>query len=534
MPAQGNGAGNTHINGTFVADSALNDDRGITVSGNVAAFSQAAVDTSDTCAASCHSDGGSWQRLWSTAADSSSETLGDVRCNVCHGYLSNWRTGMTVDHNKPAINNGTHGNCSTCHVRPNAPYTTAATYHNTSSAYPDANAPLTELTAAGRAIEMNNSVGYDNTAGNCNTFCHGATPQDATHTLGTSSNFPSNSLNGPNANCNSCHFDTGGAPAGAPAVGGYTFNVGGSKVGAHGKHAFSAATAYGDNVNHSTDLNGYDYGCGICHSTNANDHLNATLDLKLPGNAEIVNGASANFGTTTVNACSGVYCHSDGVDLSLANAKSPTWTGTFSNPNGDYCQNCHGNQPTTSSHARHTVGIHSDDVYTGTSGLLSEGAASNGGHGDVNTALTITCAVCHNSTTSQWYNGNNSTCVSCHGSAGPATDKTVIITTDINEAFHVNGIKDVAFAPVTALRSKAQVRDFTPGEPELDNNWQRNNLYKAGSTSHDSAKQSPPLNTTTMWNGGTKNCTVACHFGNTATWGTTGVNCNYCHTQLPK
>ncbi|RME41306.1 MAG: CxxxxCH/CxxCH domain-containing protein, partial [Deltaproteobacteria bacterium] len=209
-------------------------------------------------------------------------------------------------------------------------------------------------------------------------------------------------------------------------------------------------------------------------------------------------------------------------------------TGSFSNPNGDYCQNCHGNQPTTSSHSKHVVGIHYDDIYSGTTGLISDAGATGAGHGDVNTAITITCALCHNATVSQWYNGNNTACVSCHGSGGSATDKTVITSADLDKTRHVNGTKDVVFAPVDPLRSKAQVRDFTAGEPELNDNWQRVNGYKVDSTSHDATKVSPPLNTATMWNGGTKNCTVACHNGNTITWGTTGVSCNACHTQLPK
>ena len=182
---------------------------------------------------------------------------------------------------------------------------------------------------------------------------------------------------------------------------------------------------------------------------------------------------------------------------------------------------------TTSSHAAHVVGIHYDDIYTGTSGLLADGGSSGAGHGDVSTALTITCAVCHNSTVNTWRNDNNTACVSCHGGEGNA-----LVSADLDKSLHANGTKEVAFAPVDPVRSKAQVRDFGATEPELDNTWSRIDGYKAGATSHDASKTSPPLDTATMWDGST--CTVACHNDNTITWGTTGISCNACHTQLPK
>ncbi len=523
MPAIDNTAGATHVNGTFAIDSGVNlqgdNDRGITVAGNITAFTEAAVLTEDSCAASCHADGGSWERLWSTDADSSSEVLGAPRCNVCHGYLTNFRAGMTPDHSAiPKINDGTHGNCSTCHVRPNAPYGTVS-YHNTVSAFPDGNVAATELTGPARAVEVNASAGYDMANGNCTNVCH---TNDPTHTVGTSAHFDANGLIGPTPGCNSCHNDTGGSRDTATiATSGpdYTFS---NSTGAHGKHANSAATAYGDDVNHSTD-GGYDYGCGLCHSTTGTDHLNGTLDLKLPGNTEIVNASPAfNLDKT----CSGIYCHSDGVDV--AAGTSPVWTGTFTNPNGDYCQNCHGNQPTTSSHAKHVVGIHFDDIYDGATGLLADANATNAGHGDVTTALTINCNMCHASTLNQWRNSNNTACVACH--SAETADAITATDVDLKRSFHVNGIKDVVFAPVDPVRSKAQIRELTPGEPELDNNWQRVGGYKVDSTSHDETKNANPL--VGIWDGA--NCTVACHNGNVATWGMTNISCNACHTQLPK
>lgn len=513
MPAQGNAAANTHINGTFAADSAVNTDRGITVAGNVAAFSQAAVGTSDSCAANCHSDGGNWQRLWSKDADSTATTLGSARCKVCHGQLNDWRAGLSVDHNLTKINDGTHTDCTQCHVAPDAPYDFASMHEND-------------------LVEINNNaaMSYNTTNGTCSvSACHGSTTP--TRGPGASTIFTEDLLNGPGASCNSCHLATGGS-ANTNTILGYTFH---NRTGAHGKHVLAAATAYGSTAT-STQAGSYNYGCGVCHPTDEGTyHQNGTLDLLLdpttaPGTIKALNGGSAGYSSGT---CSAVYCHSDGVDVA-AGSTPDFLTGSFSNPNGDYCQNCHGNQPTTSSHAKHVVGIHYDDIYTGTSGLIAGAAASGAGHGDVTTSITITCALCHNSTVSTWENGNNTECVGCHGSTGSATDKTVLSSADLDKTLHVNGVKDVSFAPVDPVRSKAQVRDFSATEPELNNNWQRVGGYKVDSTSHDETVVTTPLNTATMWNGGTKNCTVACHNGNNITWGAASISCNACHTQLPK
>jgi predicted CxxxxCH...CXXCH cytochrome family protein len=506
MPAQSQTS--THIDGTFNVDSAVNTDRGISVAGNIAAFNQAAVGTSDSCAANCHSDGGNWQRLWSTDADSTATTLGSPRCAVCHGQLNDWRAGMSVDHNLGKINDGTHTDCTQCHVAPDSPYDFATMHQN----------DLVE-------VNNNSAMSYNATNGTCSvTTCHGSTTP--TRGPGASTIFTENLLNGPGASCNSCHLATGGS-ANTNTILGYTFN---NRTGAHARHVQSAATAYGSTAI-STQASVYNYGCGVCHPTDEGTyHQNGTLDVLLdpttaPATIKAENDVSATY---SAGSCSGVYCHSDGVDV--AAGSSPDFlTGTFSDPNGDYCQNCHGNQPTTSSHAKHAVGIHYDDIYTGTTGLLADAGASGAGHGDVSTAITITCALCHNGTVNVWRNDNNTACVSCHGGEGNA-----LTSADLDKTMHVNGVKDVTFAPVDPVRSKAQVRDFSASEPELNDNWQRTGGYKVDSASHDETKVSPPLNTATMWDGGTKNCTVACHNGNTTTWGTTGISCNACHTQLPK
>jgi len=521
MPAQGNQTSNTHIDGSWSADGSSNPDRGITVSGNIAAFTEAAVGTSDSCAANCHSDNGNWERLWSTDADSTSTSLGTTRCDVCHGQLNKWRAGMSVNHDLAKINDGTHSDCTQCHVAPTSPYD-FATMHEDGS------------------VQVNNnaSMNYNATTGTCSVAtCHGSTTPE--HGPGASTIFPEDLIIGADVSCNSCH----------DSAGGFT----GQRAG-HAKHVIRVASStadYGDTNIYST-ATGYSFGCGTCHPANAdfstkhnNSVVDITLNNTLGGPIHPLNGVNDDVsgysqadtvpgdgGSTT---CSAAYCHSDAAGTYQT---TPDWYGgAFPTPQADgtndYCANCHGNQPTTSSHAKHVIGIHSDDIYSGTVDKVSAaGAAGTGaGHGDINTALTINCNMCHANTLTQWRNDYNTACRACHAGEG---NQITANDVDLKMNFHVNGVKDVEFATVDPIRSKAQVRDNLADATELANNWQRVNGYKAAVDSHDATITSPPLNTTTMWNGTSKNCTVACHNQNLVTWGATGTSCNLCHTQLPK
>jgi hypothetical protein len=85
------------------------------------------------------------------------------------------------------------------------------------------------------------------------------------------------------------------------------------------------------------------------------------------------------------------------------------------------------------------------------------------------------------------------------------------------------------------VKSKAQLRDDITTVTELNESWDRTASgvgYKAAGA-YDEANNA--LNTATMYNSTSKSCaTVACHNGNTAVWGDTGVSCTYCHSNLPK
>jgi len=504
----------SHINGTFVAESGVNTDRFLNNTNFT--YTEAPVNTS-TCTSSCHDDNGNWSRLWSTAANSTSTTLGAARCDVCHGQLNNWRSGMSVNHDLLKINDGTHSNCTQCHVAPDGPYVFASMHTD-------------------GLIQVNGNVtmNYNASTGTCNVAaCHGAVPERGP---GASTIFTEDLLNGADVSCNACHSSAGGFAANRFA---------------HAKHVTRTANSvadYYDTAIHSTDT-GYSFGCGNCHGGSLADfntnHNNGVVNLSLNsahgGPLKSQNGVADNTsgysqlnttagdgGSTT---CSAAYCHSDAAGTYQT---TPDWYGgSFpaeqADGTNDYCANCHGNQPTTSSHGKHVIGIHNDDVYNGVSGLAAAaGAAGTGaGHGDINTALTINCNACHASTLNQWRNDYNTACRSCHAGEGNQVTSNDV---DLKKTFHVNGSKDVVFNNINTVRSKAQVRDFSATETELDTNWQRVNGYKAAVDSHDATKAATPL--VGIFNG--TNCTVACHNGNTIAWGAASITCNACHTQLPK
>ena len=299
--------------------------------------------------------------------------------------------------------------------------------------------------------------------------------------------------------------------------------------GAHDVHIQIAATVYG-----STSVNSiasdYDFGCGNCHpATEAGNHNNGTLDITLNsthgGTLKSKNNVSNDTSGYVQSAgtsvtCSAAYCHSD---ENGTFATTPNWYGgSFA---GDVCANCHGNSPNTGSHSGHAVGIHYDTLFSGTSGLMTASGivGSGAAHGDPATSTTINCNICHNDTVTEARNDNNTVCNTCHNAEGNA-----LASADLDKTNHVNGAVNVAFANVT-LRSKAQVRDDITTVTSLDTYWQRNNNYKAAANSNDSSKAT--LNSTAGFSGGTCS-TVACHNGNSVTWGN-AISCDACHTGLP-
>ncbi|MBI5099393.1 MAG: CxxxxCH/CxxCH domain-containing protein [Nitrospirae bacterium] len=196
--------------------------------------------------------------------------------------------------------------------------------------------------------------------------------------------------------------------------------------------------------------------------------------------------------------------------------------------NVDRCAQCHGNSPNTggtegsTAHVKHVVGIHYKDLFSGTSGLMSQSGASGAAHGNANSSTTINCNICHNGTVKVSYNDSNNICSTCHGSTAPLKGKMI---TDLANTTHINGTPNVAFASPINLNSRAQLRNYITTVTELDNNWTRTNGYKA-SDSHDASKTTP------TYSGGA--ClSTACHNGTPMQWGQAGpLSCNVCHKGL--
>jgi predicted CxxxxCH...CXXCH cytochrome family protein len=233
-------------------------------------------------------------------------------------------------------------------------------------------------------------------------------------------------------------------------------------------------------------------------------------------------------GTTQNGTCTGVYCHSDGQSTPTY-ATTPAWNTTFAAVGGDHCAKCHLNSPGSAAHGAHVVGIHYNDIYTGTTGLATPGTANTSSHGLATVATTINCNVCHNNTVTSDANDQNTACSTCHnGTNAPLQGNAAIA----NKIYHVNGVADVAFAPA-AILSKAQIRDSITTVPDLNSSWSRQNGYKVNTPlpSYDQSQAS----LTPAYAAPTRTCSsVACHNGNAVNWNVTNITCSSCHTGLPQ
>jgi hypothetical protein len=223
--------------------------------------------------------------------------------------------------------------------------------------------------------------------------------------------------------------------------------------------------------------------------------------------------------------------------------ETPNWyNGTF--PGGNRCGGCHDNPPQYAgqSHyvasssmgndggappfreAGHMIGIHALSTYAGNNqnGYLGYSSSGNKAHGNPALATTIACYTCHSgivsSTRVDTYamtgTGSAFRCASCHttGSRTPLQTGTIE-----NAALHVNGSKDVVFAPVT-FKTKAQLSNVANAL-----GWSRNGNYKA-----DDAYDSFSLGTST-WDSQTRTCLTACHVNQpNITWGAQ-LQCFSCH-----
>lgn len=246
-------ATNAHIDGTTNTPATATFNWNLT--GKTITLNAAADNTDNTCTATtCHSDGGDWERQWSTAADSTATAAGSVRCDVCHGQFNNWRAGTShaaaAEQNRGDTHNsltGVANGCEDCHVYPSV----SANHNN-------------------NAININDSAGVTSLSGR--TWCGGCHSDDgapgtaSTHTFeqSTFTRVEVAGANDPQGDCTACHaagksgaIVTSTSPHVVTTVGG-TFNActdchPGGSVGS--MHSNTGAIAVPNNATAGIDIN---------------------------------------------------------------------------------------------------------------------------------------------------------------------------------------------------------------------------------------------------------------------------------------
>ena len=491
---------------------------------------KASLAADGTCSTYCHSSGQATPTLrtvtsWRTAGTT-------YTCKNCHGA----DTYVVSQYGEPNYQNisslknswnshsakhiSSAASCANCHVATTADGLT--------------------IKAGAPHLDMTRNVAFDTTNSRIGT----AGNYDAVNKTCSNVNCHSNGKGiyatprwGGRMNCKACHPTLGGAHA--RHMGGFNGSNGVPDWGNLPYYQYTSNKSNGIDTDGTTRAN-YAFGCANCHPIDPNMHADGTIEvqvnniagvstLRSKNSAPVINGS---VGTNAIT-CSGVYCHSDGKG---GQTTTLSWGSTF---NGlDRCAQCHGNSPTsTGAHAAHVVGIHSDDIFNGTSGKLSAGSGGtvSVSHGDAAQATTLNCNICHAATVTNSRNYQNASCstTGCH----PTATEPAIRTPLLNIANHVTGNVLVSFQAVN-FKSKAQLRagsfvNYTGGVA----GWKRNQVagadqYKTGVNAFDVAKN--PL-TVINWNSTNKSCSnVVCHnmkSGQSVLW-TDTLTCDSCHSSL--
>ncbi len=302
----------------------------------------------------------------------------------------------------------------------------------------------------------------------------------------------------------------------------------------------------------------YRFGCATCHPTDLAKHRNGSVDITLNmnkagagslvklNNQVTTDDTGYNRGGANSFTCLTVYCHSNGKSQSLQAGdyrETPNWyNGTF--PGGNRCGGCHDNPPQYAGQSHyvasssmgddggtppfretgHMIGIHALSTYAGNNrnGYLGYSSSGSKAHGNPALATTIACYICHSGIVSTTQidtyamtgTGSAFRCASCHTAGSRTPLQTGAIA---NAALHVNGSKDVAFAPVT-FKTKAQLANVANAL-----GWSRSGNYKA-----DDAYDSFNMGSST-WDPQTRTCLTACHVNQpNITWGAQ-LQCFSCH-----
>jgi predicted CxxxxCH...CXXCH cytochrome family protein len=268
--------------------------------------------------------------------------------------------------------------------------------------------------------------------------------------------------------CDACH----GAP---PATGAHLL---------HSRAALRPALAYGDLAvleDFATGGTAYGFGCGNCHPLDPALHLvdaggDGAPDVELApptdgsaaGSLRAKNSPYAKWDPAT-GTCRGVYCHSSG-QAEPDYVETPPWTAA---PGTLGCNGCHGNPPRYPSagadsaapngHLQLTWDGWEWGHYAGLPGPYHE--SDHGSSSAGTAAAPMTCQTCHFDTvdpanvgpdgfyyldTSGDYalvsDGLSLQCATCHDGVGAPVGRGKVLPLR-----HVNGRRDVAFDPRTAL-----------------------------------------------------------------------------------
>lgn len=554
----------THTDGTFNVDNAGNTDRFITRSNLIWTDAAAGSGTcSGTGLTGCHSDGGAWSRLWSTAANSSATVTGDPRCNVCHGQFGNWRLG-TSHGSTFGTNISTRGNshnsvggatnaCEDCHSFPSV-----AGKHN----------------SATHLITMNDGGATNVTETGGLAYCAACHSNDGAYTISGTHTFKQSAFtkesvsgaNDPAGSCTGCH---GGGITGANAANYWPdgSNANPENSPAANKHLTHltklAAKRYGetiallltDNGNGTSDVKQKAL-CDYCHRTSAQDatHRNGTADVfpvgynkTLWNTADGGTAAAYNAGTDT---CSNVDCHNSKLTTAGTfgwyDAGTTTCTlchtvgGAGSNPTTGLhnvnagltvtgkrhdetlkptagCEACHG-MPATAPASTHINGTFTADSSSnndrGLTGLYTDAAANSGTCG----GGIAGAAGCHDGAGDagtwkrKWSNtaddGGTAPCSNCHGGVAGSTwtfgGDNVVGDGNVSHGRNWDTPQD-AVAEVMANHSSANACNscHVYADAPYSSTW--------GTGNHGNDKID--MNSTVGYDQNNWNCTGACHSG---------------------
>ena len=311
----------SHINGTFVADSASNTDRFITRAAttwtDAAANSGTCSGTGINAASGCHTDNGDWARLWSTAANSTSTAEGDTRCNVCHGQLNNWRAGM-VDGAQPHHHQRGHV-ARRVHAVPRL--------RRRELHVGDAPSERVDHDELGRDL----LVQRDELR-----LLHGLPRQRRHPPVGRIRAGTVQLVDGPAATCNSCHGDRSGGthyyPDSVPTGSGGNGTVWPNRAGRHSAHVTRIAAVRGLSTADSTT-------CSACHPAGAHTGDQAASP------ANLMNGTATHFLNIRGAADSGDSVTQSGTDVTCAGVnchynKTPPAADWY-NTSVATCEYCH-------------------------------------------------------------------------------------------------------------------------------------------------------------------------------------------------